>query len=747
MKVQGIATTQYPSQDSTNHAVLFDSLGSFWTHIFTDRGVIRGLSVGQAEELIQRYYELVDAVASLSAKDIPALHTERWLPIKLRRSQVVISPLRFLPEGDQDVAYFGPQPPPIVDTPTDTRNCRTHCTEVFQFGRAKRPFEKTYETAIDPSIKVIPVLADRILAPTAVLTHGVEFELIDGKVYFNVDPFNLKNVARYPLFDSSGNAITFQYKTPYYAYADEVEAESSFGVADGTILPEEEIVLWAYHGEVDADALYNNFGYIFDIRDTDPLLFKRVLEKMVNLLVEGPTIGGVTGLASAFLGIEAVKTAREVVKDAYEVDGLKFVVTDKNVYQASSFYNFSNKAYFTPAAGDPTPATPRFSAVVYEGDQLFDAVQYYDQLVSPSWWKIAGLVANQEKTKMAFPPCVFIGSYSGVLIFENRSPDSKTHIDYVVQSLGGGQYNIRFPFPAEVSISDAEIFNQYLEDHSATTVPLLQHHAGFNAVGADHYVNPLDFIFTYFFQTNSALIKLRFQSAAQTARFLRFFQYIQPCLPKHVYLLFYFDFPLTVDTARILKNAVLPGEVGGDGSDYRGVLALPPQSSPFGIPENTSDTVSQLVIGKSLDLHTADNAHLLVYTSNLVDDGLGGVTPAPVVQDRIIVSNFYTEGVDINNLPLAYRITGNLDYVAGTTTLTGIDTIFLRELKVNDMIYDATNSAGAKEYRTITEITNNTSLKISSAFSGANRTIPLWVARQKPSMRNTSSVVFWPTAA
>ena len=90
----------YPATGYTSSGVLYSSLGSFWNRIFGDREAIRGLTIAQSEELIQRYYEFVESLNSLSVKDIPAFHKERWLPIRIRRSQVRLAPLQFLSADD-----------------------------------------------------------------------------------------------------------------------------------------------------------------------------------------------------------------------------------------------------------------------------------------------------------------------------------------------------------------------------------------------------------------------------------------------------------------------------------------------------------------------------------------------------------------------------------------------------------------------------------------------------------------------
>jgi len=108
--------------------------------------------------------------------------------------------------------------------------------------------------------------------------------------------------------------------------------------------------------------------------------------------------------------------------------------------------------------------------------------------------------------------------------------------------------------------------------------------------------------------------------------------------------------------------------------------------------------------------------------------------------DSIDFSNKYKVGDDAGNIPLAYAKTGSITIAQNGLVVTGSGTKFTSELSVGDMLF---SKGDTDEYRVITEITSDTSLKIAAAFSGTTRSINLYVAHATPTMRNTSGLIFW----
>lgn len=729
MKIPGLGTTTYPADGYTSYGVLFSSLGSFWTKVFGDRAALRGLTIGQSEELIQRYYDFVESLNALSVKQIEPFHRERWLPIKIRKSQLRLAPLKFLPSTDPDHAVFGPQPLPASSEET---NNVLHYGETFQFGRGKRPVEKKYSVKIDPAISKLPVLADRIVAPAKIWTAGVDFWLKEGTLYFANNPFESEEFFHYELFADDGTPMTFTWQPEVYSYSAQ-EHETDLGPAAGTLVNEEELIIWAYHASVDQGTLYNNFGTLFAVSEKDPEVYKQILQNTVNLLTEGPTIQALTSLAASFIHVPLTQDPVEKVVDAYTLDNQRFVITDKRVYRADAFFNFTEAVYYTD--GNPLNDAVKVGNNLPAGTPLFDAVLYYDNVAQPNWWQT-------KLNRLVLPGSMFIGNYDGVLIFENiasfaaRGDDDKLRFTPDIINTVPGE--IKFPFPPSVTLADQETFNAYIShpDRYLTVRELIE-----DSLTIAGLLDPLDFVFKHFLKTNTAMLRLRFQTFEQAAKFAQFFKLIKNCIPKYLYLLFDFELAFPQETAVFTVNATDGSTLSSDGSNHEGWVLVPPYNLPpwrmlFGWPEEITQAKRPFIISKLLDLvQTYTNGYGTFYQ---YAKGLSGTNNIP--QDKIDFSLSYTDGADAGNIPNAYRLTGQIQVVQDGLVVTGSGTKFKQELSVGDLIYSHNDT---HEYRKITEITTDTSLKIEAAFSGASRTIDLWVAHATPTTRNISGLVLW----
>lgn len=524
---------QYPTKGLTNSETLYGSLGSFWTQLFNEKGTIKGYTLAQAEELIQSYMNLVEVIRSYSVRDIPILHTERWYPIRIKRSQYNNVTLLFRSSDDPEYAVFGPQ----IGTPTD----KYYEGVTFRFGYPKTPVAEVYGIDIPEGLKDFSVLTNRVINPSLVLAAEVDYRVNSNVCYFNKDIFSMASVAKYNVFDENGTQVFYTSKS-------------------GEQLPEQEVILWAYNAGIDASLLYENFGYIFELNLSNDVFFKEILKSVMSLFVDGPTVQSIRALACAFLGVSPVTESEETIEDSYIVGDIRFIVTDKNVYRCNKYYTILSR--YRQTTNDPN--TIQVGAKVYAGDVMVDAAEYFDYVQSGDWWRngLAPKAAYDASTGlisrypiMSFPPHLFVGNNKFHFIFKNE-------LELVTRDAAGLLH-----FPVIGDVTDVASFHTYINDASRITE--ISNKLGVG-VGQSVIINPLEFIFQNFLKQGTSLIKLNFATSAQAYVFTTFYSVIKDCFPKHVYLMFYLDFALPTEelslnnTATVLVDGVaLPANSDG----------------------------------------------------------------------------------------------------------------------------------------------------------------------------------------
>ena len=484
----------YPDQTVTDADYLYRKLGSFWTQLFQERDTLRGYTRGQAEEMAQHYMNLVETLSAYSIKDVPVFHTERWYPLILQKSNMSRIAFRFEPPDSSTVAYFGSQPSGIS------------ANQTFYFGQPKTTTDLVFAFDVEVELKDFSVIADAVIAPKLALIKGTDAVLQNNVLVFNKNIFELSTAPKFNLVDEAGVPVTF--------VAD-----------DGTVTQDQLITLWAYNADIDKDLLFNNFGYVFDLKLNNGQFYKDVLKSVISLFVEGPTVTALRGLASAFLGVPTVLDPVEVVESIFNSGAADpkyvHVVTDKNTYTFDSYYKILDSVFV--------------GATIYAGDPLVDSSEFYDYVKDGAWWlqrltpKVQhdadGYMLNYPD--MSFPSHLFLGNYKDRLIFKND-------LELVTLDSTG-----KIHFPVYGNPSDVQSFNTKLTENSSAVCSAL----GLTVL-TPVPLNPLDFLFRNFFKSNMALLKFNFISLAQAQTFMSFFEVIQDIMPKHVYILFFFDFSL-----------------------------------------------------------------------------------------------------------------------------------------------------------------------------------------------------------
>ena len=470
-------TIDYKNRKTTKGEFLFKSLGSFWTQIFKDKETLKGYTLGQAEEITQRYLDLIETVNNYSIKDTPILHTEKWLPITVLKSKFNKVPFVF----EKYRAVFGAQPS------TD----KYYHDLIFRFGFDKEAVEDVYQYFVGKHVKNIGMIADRVIAPNIMYIIGSDAVIEDGVITFNTNIFEEDTIEKFDIVGEDGEAVTYVDK-------------------NGIEQVEQGAIIWLYSAKLDKDYLYNNFGYIFDVRLTSNETYRGVLETLFKTFVNGPTIQNVKTLVAVALQVPIVFNDKEIVQSYFSDVEHTYIVTDKECYKIDKRLN---------------PINVKIGQVLYAGELLCANIQFFDNNTSANgWWKKSGLLDN----RLAFSKYLFLGNYSNQLSFSAQLEKISLDVDG----------NIVFPILGLPE--DVKRFNQFLNNSTARKTVIKEHFGLVNPYDEVSFV-PLDFIMDNFLKLNVAFMKLTFYSDEEMAYFMQFIPLIRSTLPPYVYLIIKFD--------------------------------------------------------------------------------------------------------------------------------------------------------------------------------------------------------------
>jgi len=508
----------FPAGDATDGQYLYRSLGSFWTKIFHDRNVLKGYTLGMAEELIQSYYKLEEAVMQYSIKTIPLYTREKWKPIVIKKSEFNKAPFKFETDG----VVFGIQP----DTDSYYNG------QVFRFGFPKETGSNhTYSFTPKDKIAKFGAVANRLIDPSILLIPGGDVVLKQGTLFFNTDLFNNDYIPRAKLIG-------------------ELNEPSLYVDDNGNTQEDEFIILWMYHAEIDNDTLYANFGTVLDIYLPTTESYKLVLQAIFNLAVEGPTITALRTIFSAFANAPVVIESREVVEDIYNDAHYNYVITDKNVYKL--------------ALDRKVNPVIEINAVLYAGDPITQDVKIVDSTIDHAWWH-----SEVATNKVAFASHVFAANVKSQLFFENALRQVSLDVTTTYTD-AGPVLSRKLTFPVLGTPEDVEAFQKYInqEDYTSTEGKLVKGNKStliekmqFNKnVTASTTINPLDYVFGNLFKNNTLLLKLDFYSNDELQLFFSLLPNVREYLPPHVYLIIYLKLNLDSEELQDFNQGLtIPG--------------------------------------------------------------------------------------------------------------------------------------------------------------------------------------------
>lgn len=296
-----MTTYKYPQSDLDRGRALLSVLGSFWARTYEARDQVLSYVTATAETVAQSHRNLLETAAALSRYEIPLFHTENWVPITLKKSE--------MNTGDVGVARFDVTP------------------LVFNDGRASfdQPVEQPYFAFPKPDKLVnVAQIFNKLVFPTVSFADRTHFfvDAARDALVFVDDPFNNPGLLRRPVYKNNQ-------------------------------LVDEEIVVWGFLGEFDYQYVFNQFAYALGMRLASSQGYKDLMNAVTTGLISGGATAGVLDLAFSAVGGVSVAAGNETIEVVQlDAHGL-FIATDRNVYR------FPEAAVPVVAVGDQLTAGDR----------------------------------------------------------------------------------------------------------------------------------------------------------------------------------------------------------------------------------------------------------------------------------------------------------------------------------------------------------------------------------------------------
>lgn len=273
----------YPASDLDRVRALFRVLGSFWAITYHAKDQLRAFTQAIATG-VQQNVDNVDEVAdALSRHDIQIFHTENWMPLVLKKSQLnktSINEYKF----DVDSLQFDDQTGVTFD--------QLKQTNLYAFPVGKNVVE-------------VASVYDKILTPTYHLIKGVDFiiDRVNSVILFTLNPFELAEIV--PEAEYKNNEIA-----------------------------DESITLWGFKAKVDYNRLFRQFAYAVNMRLKSSSNSKKLINAIFDGLISAGASARVLSAAlSAICDVPTVETDGEIVEVITQDNRGLFIATDRQVYR------------------------------------------------------------------------------------------------------------------------------------------------------------------------------------------------------------------------------------------------------------------------------------------------------------------------------------------------------------------------------------------------------------------------------
>ncbi len=451
-------------------------LSAFWSRIFKDRGVVRGLCHNDAYEIQQIYVNFIEAMANLSIGTILPFHKELVVPIILRKST--------FSTGPDELSYgsgssYGPQP-----ANTDFREGVT-----FTYGGLEKRSGLYYVGVPSTMANLGPVIVNRLVEPSALLARDSDFILGDDILTFKTDPFENALIPKRIVADADGN-------------------------------PEEEIVLWALDVEYETFRVHTQFGHMFSSKYVSSDAYRAAVEALMKAYSDGPSPQILDALMCVLCGQPVTREVTETVEFISVVGGNRLIITDAGVYQV-------------PVGVELRPNIV-VGAELEAGSGLTTIAQLFDYTRDPSWWyDVPALAMSRDFLWMEIESLGFINAPVKVeletTIFDSNGDPLRPARFF----LSGSDKDVEKFW--EQARERGVVAGECLGDLLWRDAGLLDD--GLPDFSRELYINPLEFLVTRLIGTHLIVARVQLDLINQNTSFLSEIKHFQQVIPAWCALL------------------------------------------------------------------------------------------------------------------------------------------------------------------------------------------------------------------
>ena len=476
---------------TSNGQLLWAWLGSFWQRVYQNPELAKNYTYGQGLLLAQLYLNFVESMARIDRNTVPVFHRERWKPVRILKSQAGT--------GQAALLRIGADPLPVIGPQVTSDYVQG---EVFKIG-GPAALAASVSYPADGVQDVLACISNSILGPKTVLVNGTDFVVKDSTIFFlrEKDPFN---AASFPTRKVSGTS----------------------GV-------DTELILWCMDTLEDRDFVYNQLGYIFNVRMATSQLYRDMMNKVWDLYNYGTPIQRFQTALGAILDEPTVINETETVDVVIDDGRVVQVVTDKSVY--------------TIPEGSTLRRVVVPGAVLKAGDFLRETVRVYSN-IDPLHLSAVGEYGSRIQTDI---PAMFFGP--NMLKSQLRfGVGASWTLSDIVSTGNDANGNPKLKFDLFGNEADVDLFWSdfwsYLEFRGISSTTCFKDYLDPESGATYGRVAPLEYFLRYFLRPNLCVIAVDADHLTDAGNAnLKQLTLLQAALPAHALMLVTVQKHLTED--------------------------------------------------------------------------------------------------------------------------------------------------------------------------------------------------------